>query len=119
MRHWTEAAEHHLDNKKLMKYRGGVQVKITAVFKRPANHYKRKIRGNDERLTMKAPRGHFQKPDCDNISKFVGDCLSGLAFYDDCQISSLRVDKRWSHTRSYTKVQIVYLNRQLYNTVVF
>ena len=49
MRHWTEAAEHHLDNKKLMLYRGGVDMKITAVFKRPKNHYKRKIRESASR----------------------------------------------------------------------
>ena len=34
-----------------------------------------------------------KKPDFDNISKVVGDALNALAYRDDCQVVSARVDK--------------------------
>ena len=87
---------------------------IRAYFSRPMDHFRRHGRG----VRAKAPKHHIQKPDADNISKFIGDCLSGLAFYDDCQISSLRVVKRWSHGDAHTRIKITYLDRQQFDAVL-
>ena len=97
---------------KMIKYTGGVSIRIDSVFLRPKVHYKRGLRGGDTRLKIHAPHFHAQKPDCDNLAKFVGDCLSGLAFRDDCQICDLSVHKRWSHIKTYTKVTLKYLNKK-------
>ena len=110
MKRWTDAARHFVPEQ-LIKYRGPVAMQVTSVFRRPQKHYKRGLRGGEDRLMKCAPREHYQKPDADNLAKFVGDCLSGLAFHDDCQIADLRVHKRWNHSKSYTKVAIIYLNK--------
>ena len=72
-------------------YKGPVRILITAFFDRPLTHLKRHHKG----LRARAPKAHIQKPDSDNIAKFVNDCLSGLAFHDDCQINHLEVNKEW------------------------
>ena len=73
------------------KYRGAVTVSVSAYFNRPLEHLKRGNRG----LRKSAPRRHIQKPDGDNLMKFIGDCLTGLAYHDDAQIDDLRVKKCW------------------------
>ena len=78
---------------------------IKAYFERPLRHLKRQAKG----LRSTAPYLHFQKPDADNVSKFVGDCLNGLAYYDDSQIFDLRVSKGWSIHHPRTEVHIEYL----------
>lgn len=40
---------------------------------------------------------HMKKPDLDNLQKFVLDCLNGLAFRDDSQISEIRAKKIYSN----------------------
>ncbi len=37
-----------------------------------------------------------KKPDTDNIGKIVADALNGIAWYDDAQITELRVIKQYS-----------------------
>ena len=39
---------------------------------------------------------HIQKPDADNIGKLVKDALNGVAYDDDCQVSTITVVKQWS-----------------------
>jgi Holliday junction resolvase RusA-like endonuclease len=36
-----------------------------------------------------------KKPDADNIAKIIADGLNGVAYYDDAQIVSLQVEKRY------------------------
>ena len=72
-------------------YRGAVSVSINACFARPAEHFKRNKRG----LRKTAPRKHYQKPDSDNIAKFVLDSLSGVAYHDDAQANPLIITKTW------------------------
>lgn len=38
---------------------------------------------------------HTSKPDTDNLTKFVGDALNGIAYQDDCQVAELVVRKRY------------------------
>ena len=67
----------------LKSYRGAVELRVESVFRRPFSHYKRGIRGDDTRLKVSAPRFHTQRPDTDNLTKFIGDALSGVAYHDD------------------------------------
>ena len=39
---------------------------------------------------------HTKKPDLDNLIKFVKDCLNGLAWQDDSQVSKLQAYKYYS-----------------------
>ena len=57
MEKWVRLARRHILEKSV-KYKGAVTVTIKAVFKRPLDHYKRQIRGGDERLRKTAARFH-------------------------------------------------------------
>jgi len=112
MERWTQAARHFLAaHENMSEYADAVGLDVEFVFRRPDTHYKRKIRGDDTRLRANISRIHTQKPDVDNLVKFVGDCLSGLAFVDDSQITVLNARKRWDHHRAFTKVTIKYFNK--------
>jgi Holliday junction resolvase RusA-like endonuclease len=108
MKRWAQQAQRFIPERNAT-YRGAVSLRIEAHYQRPEEHYKRRLRGNDERLTSAAPKFRTYKPDNDNISKFIGDCLTGMAFRDDCQVCDLTVIKRWNHDKDSTKVFIKYL----------
>jgi Holliday junction resolvase RusA-like endonuclease len=93
-------------------YEGPVGLDVEFVFRRPDGHYKRNIRGDDTRLTASSPKTHTQKPDVDNMVKFLGDSLTGICYADDAQITHVRAAKRWSHNRDFTKVTLRYFNCQ-------
>lgn len=40
---------------------------------------------------------HVKKPDLDNMVKFVKDCLNGIAWHDDSQITCLFAEKEYSY----------------------
>lgn len=40
---------------------------------------------------------HVKKPDVDNMVKFVKDCLNGLVWHDDSQVTSLFAEKEYSY----------------------
>ena len=86
-------------------FRGAVELTVNAIFKRPENHYRRKIR-RPEMLTTQAPYAHHEKPDGDNVLKFINDSLKGLAFHDDAQISDMSIKKRWNHEAAYVEISI-------------
>ena len=86
------------------KYNGPVIVVIDAFFKRPMSHLKR-----NQRVKQNAPTTHTQKPDGDNIAKFVCDCLSKVAYQDDKQVVDLRVRKYWTNNNSCVKVTLRYV----------
>ena len=46
-----------------------------------------------------------RKPDLDNYIKWVSDCLNGLAFPDDSQVTTVVASKRWS-TEDYPYITI-------------
>ena len=104
MRVWKDVARQFVPRDQ-RNYKGPVVVEVHAYFERPLSHLKRGGRG----LRSTAPELHYQKPDCDNLAKFVGDCLTGLAYHDDCQICDLRVLKGWSARFPRTEVKLKYL----------
>lgn len=40
---------------------------------------------------------HMKKPDIDNLQKFVLDCLNGILFKDDSQITEIRAKKMYAN----------------------
>ena len=65
---------------------GAIKVAIEFYMPRPtAKTWKRKAM---------PPYWHEKKPDIDNLAKAVLDSLSGVAFKDDSQVSSLSCEKR-------------------------
>ncbi len=51
---------------------------------------------------------HIQKPDCDNLVKFVLDCGNGVLFDDDSQIVEISAKKQYSqHPRTEIELHIM------------
>lgn len=44
-------------------------------------------------LSISVNKKRYHEVDVDNLAKTILDCLKGIAFDDDCQVSSLNVDK--------------------------
>ena len=50
---------------------------------------------------------HYRKPDADNLEKFLNDCLSGVLWDDDCQISwILRSKSKTSRKDGFTVIYV-------------
>ena len=64
---------------------GPVKMQMEFNFERPKSHYR--TGKNSHMLREDAPTWHIGKPDADNLSKAVKDCLKTLAFFkDDSQV---------------------------------
>ena len=61
-----------------------------------------KIIENGGAFTVRPPK----KPDADNISKIILDALNGLAYYDDNQVVTLRIDKCYAKDESQVGVYV-------------
>jgi Holliday junction resolvase RusA-like endonuclease len=71
--------------------KGAIEMRITVNTSIPKSYsaHKRKL------ALFRALRP-TKKPDLDNIAKIIADSLNGIAYEDDKQIVSLRVDKYYS-----------------------
>jgi len=87
-------------------YKGPVKVHTKAYFARPDGHLKRHNKG----IKNKAPLHMTYKPDADNIAKFVGDCLTGVAFWDDAQVVSNTSEKFWCVRHERVEIDLEYLS---------
>lgn len=79
---------------------GAITLHAAFIFRRPDSHYLQpaptKKRGKREVLKGPHEDVHYiSTPDVDKLARAVGDALTGFAYYDDKQVSSLWVDKRW------------------------
>ena len=106
MDEWVRQARTQIPEK-AAKFRGPVQIVLFAFFRRPDNHFRRKMRKRGY-LRDDAPVFHTQAPDCDNLAKFLGDCLSQLAFRDDRQVCAFIIKKRWSIDQPRWIVKLTY-----------
>lgn len=77
--------------------RGIVNVTIEARYKIPNSWPKWKK--NEAALGRILPT---VKPDVDNIAKIILDALNGVAYEDDKNVTSLRIDKRYSNASGVT-----------------
>lgn len=87
--------------KQLAKYNmpiaKGIPITLGCIFffERPKSHYR--TGANSIEWKHSAPIHHTQKPDLDNLIKFVKDCLNGIAWVDDCQVTNFAngTGKEW------------------------
>jgi len=86
---WLLLAQGQIDEKII----GPVKMICRFVFERPKSHFG--TGKNSGVLKASAPQYHIQKPDVDNLQKFVKDCLNGVAYRDDSQIVSVVALKEW------------------------
>jgi Holliday junction resolvase RusA-like endonuclease len=73
---------------------GPLAVQFVFFLPRPKGHYG--TGKNAGKLKPSAPKYHIKKPDCDNLEKFVADCLNGLVWKDDSQIIKSITEKHYS-----------------------
>ena len=64
---------------------------INAMYGIPASTTKKQ-----QRLMLTGAIFPTKKPDCDNIIKIIADALNGLAYYDDSQLSTVSIVKRYA-----------------------
>jgi Holliday junction resolvase RusA-like endonuclease len=65
-------------------------VKLTLTYYLP-------IPKNGENSTKKEEDRHVIKPDSDNMTKYIKDCMSKIVYRDDCQVCDEIIKKRYSH----------------------
>ena len=68
-------------------FTGPVRLVIAFFFQRPKSHYR--TGKYADQLKPNAPRYHTNRPDIDNIIKFIGDSLNGVFWSDDAVIAEL------------------------------
>ena len=83
-----------------------VAIGVFMIFRlpRPKSHYG--TGKNAWRLKDSAPQYHTQRPDIDNLEKFVADCLNGVAWVDDCQLVKCVTQKEWTDGPGETEIEI-------------
>lgn len=104
MAKWIAEARSHIPED-WIKFTGAVDLDIMAFFRRPLKHFKRGIR-KASHLKKDAPVHYILTPDADNLAKFANDCLSGLGFRDDRQVTDLRIRKRWTFGLSHWRIRL-------------
>jgi len=72
---------------------GNITLRVAFIMPRPKSHYG--TGKNSGAPKPSAPTYHTQKPDLDNLVKFVKDCLNGVCWRDDSQVVSLIASKSW------------------------
>lgn len=68
-----------MGNSRLKPLTGPVGLLVRAVYALPRGH--------------RGIKWHTSRPDADNILKLVADALNGIAWLDDCQVSSAQIVK--------------------------
>ena len=83
-----------------------IKVTLTFFLKRPKSHFRT---GKYSKLLKNtAPEKCIQKPDLDNLVKFVLDAMNGTFYLDDSQIVELTCSKKYSEKEEgYTDVIIM------------
>ncbi len=77
---------------------GCLRLVITFYIQRPKSHY-----GTGKNSAILKPKyqiEHTKKPDIDNLSKFIMDCMNGIVYKDDSQIYNLSATKMYGEPRT-------------------
>ena len=85
-------------------------VKITFAFSVPKS-YSKKRRAQIEQEDF----AHYYKPDADNVAKLVLDAMNKIIFHDDCQISTLAIQKTYTFDEPYTEIEVTGIRKDLTN----
>lgn len=103
---WMNAVAHQASLAMYGKplFAGPVEVLVTFAFPRPKSHYR--TGRNAAQLRSDAPEWHATKPDCDKLIRAIGDGMTGVVYRDDSQISSLKVEKRYTSGGGFCSVVV-------------
>lgn len=82
-----------MEHKPDKPFEGAIKLIAYFYFRRPKSHY-RAGKYNDK-LKPNVPYFHTQRPDYDNLAKFVTDALNSIFWIDDKQIAHARIEKIW------------------------
>lgn len=86
---------------------GPLEAELRFFFTRPLNHYRTgKFAGQLRDEALRDGAWHSKRKDLDNLIKFVLDSLNGLAYLDDCQISSIISSKRYAEEGSQARTEV-------------
>ncbi len=109
------------DKQKHLKLAFGIHIKnqlpkeFTPFCSQPIridSYYYFKIPKRTAKNTHKQPNNyHYQKPDRDNLNKFVYDALHTIVYTDDCIISAGYSEKRYDH-QPRTELNLYLLEEQ-------
>ena len=89
-----------LNSGNFVYFRRTVAVKLKLVFfmPRPLHHFVGNVRRVDNiRQEFQGEREHWNKPDLDNLTKFVMDSLIGIAYEDDGQVYEIKAKKMYDN----------------------
>lgn len=80
---------------------GALMIQIDFHMPRPKKHYR--TGKYSHLLKDTAPDRHTQKPDVDNLVKFLLDCGNGIVWDDDSQICAMYACKHWGELGDITE----------------
>jgi Holliday junction resolvase RusA-like endonuclease len=82
-----------------------VALSLEYYLPRPKVHFD--VKGNIKPRFMDAP--HVSRPDCDNLEKKIKDSLSGIVWYDDCQVVRVEHEKAYClpGEAPHTKIAVI------------
>lgn len=75
----------YLEKYKEYYFPQGTPIKLTVCFYRTKSHW-----------LKKAELLPYRRPDLDNFCKSLYDSGNGILWYDDCQITAMIAEKRWT-----------------------
>jgi Holliday junction resolvase RusA-like endonuclease len=93
------------------KLTGAISLSLTFYMPRPKHHFR--TGKYKHKLKAKSPVLHINKPDIDNLIKFVLDCGNGILWKDDSSISQIEAVKIYS---KYPRTEIEYWEVPYENT---
>lgn len=68
-------------------------IKVKLIFNMPIP---KSITKKNRMLIMANEIKYIKRPDCDNLCKSFTDALNGIAYEDDCLITKLTIEKKYS-----------------------
>lgn len=89
---WASAIGYAAHLEGLKPVDGAVSISMDFTMPRPKSHYRTGKRSFE--LRDGAPIYHTTKPDLDKLQRCVLDALTGIAWNDDCQVSTVFIARK-------------------------
>ena len=99
----NRVAAYYIEQTKGFKFEQGTPLAISLYFGMPVpkSFTKKKCK-----QIVAGELWHTVKPDCDNLTKAILDALNEVAWHDDAQITTLKVQKGYSIEGAFVRMQI-------------
>lgn len=99
----NRVADYYVLQSKGYKFEQGTPLSVSLYFGMPVPKSFTKKKCNQ---IVAGELWHTVKPDCDNLTKSILDALNEVAWHDDAQIVSLKVQKGYSIDGAFISLQI-------------